>query len=993
MKKHVFISYARSDGTEIAEELQSILERHAYTSFYDKRDIEAGDWLEQLIKGISDCKVFVPVLTQGYLKRISEGDGTVIMKEIKTAESEKNVTIISFVRNLDDIGYIPELFTNPQVANNTDQLLGYIFNVIPDALLEQAQNLSENYVNAFRSSREEEKSGILGDSNNIDRTIIIATDENKSDEKNCGRKELPETAETLLENNKAVCFTGDGGCGKTYLLQELFLNICKRVDYYAIYIKLADVFSANVKEEASEYKSNAILEYIETTFKLQNRIETEISKVERIPKVVFFLDGLNEVAAGRFKDAVNAITGLFQINEKIRIILSTRYMPSYLENDFKKITIKDLSEDEIRNYLGRPDIAINKKVLGVLCLPLYLRLYKLILKPGETIGDEAASKVGILRKIFIQQQIDSSGKIISDELRFAYSVILPHICFRMANSNSLNISDHDLFKYIRDAKKAISNQECDDDLETFEYCFEVQNDIDIGDFKSTKARTLKKAITDQLMPLVSGHGTYAEYQICHQDIRDFFAAHYIRSAFAVINTGSSVSGMKKLFEKTLLCFDPDRFDNETIPMITDMLPKQKNKFRLDIPYNKISEITGLDLSVLRLIYYIGNETIEGLHNATEEKYNACKELQDELDLCCRYVMSQKDGTLWKNNTDLVGDIMYLDAQLHRRTNDFDESIQISNALVKFAEDQNNDNLKYRAKNNIAKCELYQSTEYAKKEKDHTPCSEEVINRFLSAVEKLYENSHYWSSGNLYAMLLAYPDLISGRYLKEVFAEKDMKSRRLEAFQIEFNIWETNKEIYALQTCLSYVMHDFISPKELNKRNIIPEATETEKDKIAGKWIETLLEKRKKKQPMVHYFRALLLLKKETLNEEELDKAIKDLEVSYVISNQVNEKKETVKRVSPVIGCFVYTVLSDESKEKKKDALSIIADTMKDKVSQHNTDSFDYWYVLEDLQNTWKFLKCKREKEIRNIDCAVVENMLTELNDIYNKEAEVWRFAI
>lgn len=72
----IFISYARSDGSEVAGQLETALHESHHEPWLDKPNIEAGkDWSYEIEKAIGECTILLAVLTKGaYNSNICRGE-------------------------------------------------------------------------------------------------------------------------------------------------------------------------------------------------------------------------------------------------------------------------------------------------------------------------------------------------------------------------------------------------------------------------------------------------------------------------------------------------------------------------------------------------------------------------------------------------------------------------------------------------------------------------------------------------------------------------------------------------------------------------------------------------------------------------------------------------------------------------------------------------------------------------------------------------------
>ena len=100
---HVFISYRRETGSEIALLLQTKLKESGYSVFLDCDSLKSGRFNEAILKHIEDASDFIIVLSNGCLERC-RNSGDFVRREIAHAiETKRNI-----------IPYIMHDFTFPQ---------------------------------------------------------------------------------------------------------------------------------------------------------------------------------------------------------------------------------------------------------------------------------------------------------------------------------------------------------------------------------------------------------------------------------------------------------------------------------------------------------------------------------------------------------------------------------------------------------------------------------------------------------------------------------------------------------------------------------------------------------------------------------------------------------------------------------------------------------------------------------------------------------------
>ncbi len=62
----IFISYARKDGTELAQSLQSDLQKRGYDAWLDKQRIEGGEsWTNTIEQAIDEADYLLALMTPG----------------------------------------------------------------------------------------------------------------------------------------------------------------------------------------------------------------------------------------------------------------------------------------------------------------------------------------------------------------------------------------------------------------------------------------------------------------------------------------------------------------------------------------------------------------------------------------------------------------------------------------------------------------------------------------------------------------------------------------------------------------------------------------------------------------------------------------------------------------------------------------------------------------------------------------------------------------
>lgn len=93
----VFIAYSRRDAGDFAEYMYKYLNKFGYDVFTDISSIRIGDiWSSSIEKNISDCDIFVVIVTYGALQSIE------VEKEVLQAHKEMKLIIPCFYKNMID---------------------------------------------------------------------------------------------------------------------------------------------------------------------------------------------------------------------------------------------------------------------------------------------------------------------------------------------------------------------------------------------------------------------------------------------------------------------------------------------------------------------------------------------------------------------------------------------------------------------------------------------------------------------------------------------------------------------------------------------------------------------------------------------------------------------------------------------------------------------------------------------------------------------------
>lgn len=1012
--KKVFISYRHFDGSQVAESIKLFFDEHtAYDSFLDKTDIGRGEWNETLEKEVIESEVLVMVVTPGYIERLcgnehnESGEKNVIKNEVACFVKSHHGyhDIIPFYPNKEFCGLLGNttlpcvvIGENPNTRlkdlqhtiNDFDYLFRLVSNQCPGTYFEKAQKKSLDYINNWQESQK----GILYDPDEISRTLIF---------NNCCYEGSAKTLVNLFQHHPRIIIEGDGGCGKTFILQKLFRELCTIKGYACVYIKMSDItdWAAPKKSKSNTAEACPIIRHIANLIgDRRGQYLRELGDFDHRPQVVLFLDGLNEVPSTCRRQALKAITSLNDF--KVNVVMTTRYNRD-LKNSFISVRLKSLEDGEIADYLHCAELHLSEN--SILRFPLYLRLFKLSKTNITDANREISSKIDILSDVFIDHPVDKFGNELDSGLHAAYLLILPVICFYMFSKDTLTITHSDLLSIISLNSTLPANP---NDIAALEACFDFHNaNISIADFPRDNLNRFISAITDQLFPDVSDNKLEKSFRICHQDIRDFFAARFIQSIKRLLTKRESQEAKAfireaiRLFKSLNKEFDGCRFDSEAYQLMLQMLGNS-----IEMPLEETRDDPEICLFLIAVLYSMVKYSLELEHNGSEGKRLVCEMLLRILRPAYELLRSFSDDILIKRSR-IVANIYYITAECYRRLSDYNNSRSISDEELRLGEIVKDNEIISEALNNDVKCTLYMALNTAKKEQGEYSAEAEKL--YASALAIMRANRSGLLMTSLYSMLRTNPDLVSKRYVSSCIGN-NMPKRRTEAFQDVLRLYEnSNGDFeYLLQTALSYMLHGYVNIHKTAEKTIdginttfhfwpIPDETNTDEPTSAFDYqivinsAEEMLDVLLKQGGnwAANCFKGLIQLHKSGINDETLESLEKSFRVEQGINDaQQSQPVELVRGLC--LGCFVYAAINYRlSWDERNRLLTAVKTTMELNVQEHSVDSFDAYYALKDIQEAWSGLK---DGYLFHLDESTVEkiSMLVKyLEELYNKENYKW----
>lgn len=248
---------------------------------------------------------------------------------------------------------------------------------------------------------------------------------------------------------------GRGGSGKTvamlYLMQYLYER--KIAAFYVPLYELGNELSA----------TDYILRQIEQR---RNMYSAELDSFLSSKKVVFLLDGLNEIQPEHeqfIRDKINLL-----MNKGVRIIITSRddrlqHKYRFLLENFVKMEISPIPADVVSAYLRKygHDEVQNESLLEILSSPLMLKLYNL--QQGNSAGsfytlenlwkkdNNAGSLIWNFLLTECKKTWEMSGREDDTNL-FAFLYIAPYIAWNMVDANKMSLSISDFNRFVREAR-------------------------------------------------------------------------------------------------------------------------------------------------------------------------------------------------------------------------------------------------------------------------------------------------------------------------------------------------------------------------------------------------------------------------------------------------------------------------------------------------------------------------------------------------------------
>lgn len=266
--------------------------------------------------------------------------------------------------------------------------------------------------------------------------------------------------ESVNENSHVNYFVfGEGGIGKTTQLRCLYLSALNdKRNIIPFYLSVKDlpasegenIFISSVKE----YCGNDV-----DVQELKNLLDGS-SSLRKNWAFLFIIDGYNEAVDTVKKNLRDAIFDLSKFNKNIFVISSRTDDDAEIHfPKFKKLKVKPLDTSKVLKILGSKAGLINKSLLNVLVVPIYLKYFLASYKKLRNSQIEKLIRKSDILDSYLQVTIDNckgstTGNSWTD-VEFTVNYYLPALAFEMHQRGFVSCDN----KTINKIRKAIDSSE------------------------------------------------------------------------------------------------------------------------------------------------------------------------------------------------------------------------------------------------------------------------------------------------------------------------------------------------------------------------------------------------------------------------------------------------------------------------------------------------------------------------------------------------------
>ena len=757
----------------------------------------------------------------------------------------------------------------------------------------------------------------------------------------------PKTDDSIARKN--IFINAEGGAGKTTAFIEIYRRLLKDELFFGgqrlipVYIPLT-AFNSIENTESEIKVNNIFLRYLyekyDYKYKDYTDYEANISKLvldaEKCQfRFLFMLDAINEKY--EWQRITSDILNLSKM-KNVCVIVSSRTSIAVFDS-WHNIELSGISSDVVASEISGE--IIDAKTRELLSIPFYMAKYKELEHNKIYIASDRINRYTLLSVYFdflFSKQLATNSRIIigkytyEENLKFSRNKLLPMICFVMMRKYAMVFSSGNpqMMKLI----KEILILQGFGDEEAEYYCSNIREYIE-SFFVSTG--------------IFIRIGDNGKYRISHEIYRDFLAAEYIvnciKDDHKIADSRFKItSDALKLISFPLFGMINMTAENGEFIPNADKQEKICITIKTFWGDSNSEEESDVQYFNFAFIYY---NLIETFKNGSSEKAEFCKSTEDLLKIIYNKLILY---IRYKAHDYGDFEVIRLYAEVLRRNRKFSESIVVSRKLAELA--GNADKWNKTAIHNEAKCYIYEAFDIARM---NSGFSDEAYEKYCKGLNILHElnDGGYTLSSNLYAMLVAYPDPVSERYMYRYLGDGDKHSRRMKGFFLNLNAARKaylrnkngNSYNYPLKQCMIAMMNKDISYTE--------DAAQIECLGIAGILDNTNNYSAYNEAYYQNTLKVAAVIMK-YLREKDYSFALECLQAKLMLlrGDDVNDDLITLLQMSSgqAISIFTMSLLLNDNDINGIENTVI---ELKKKAEARSPDSFDAIYIQTDLKAIWE----------------------------------------
>ena len=772
--------------------------------------------------------------------------------------------------------------------------------------------------------------------------------------------------QALMEQAKNWLLISEGGSGKTTSLLESFRyfhsnpQFCCGKRIIPIYVPLAECRSHDdytIREYIILHYGAADCLPCDSIKSFWKRYETNIfDKQDTAFFYLLMLDAINENYFGEnLTEEIRTLSKLCNV----RVILTSRTLLAPFK-DWMKIKLEALSDSVVESEVE--STRLGESILKLLKTPFYLSKYHKLKMAGVDDGFlqhmNAYSLLATYYRWMVDKQISANRTLATDTaVPFAKQetavceTLLPLLCFAASSHQKMFLDWNDL---------------------------KIRNEVSKRLKKGKNSEVLVRLISEYgmehlidsfIVPLGPITAVDGRYKITHEIYRDFLCAKYMAEH---IQNAESISNSNFRCSEDVLnmianaCMGKACFADKNGLVMTTSKEMLQVFFPIDTP-------EGVQHGFFNYCFIVYN-LLESFRNGSNEKEVFCQQFLDisrafftKLKIC----LGAKRLEVKKNHLEIIR----IHAEILRRIALYDEAVDVSEYLIQCIRDTALEiDYLMETRHIKIKCSIYAAFDQAKRK----TADDQIANSYTKALYELRDLTEegYPPSANLYAMLLAYPDAISERFVSIYCEKANVRQRRKTAFETNLKsmVAEYKKSTDAVQyhypmlQCITALLHEDVSC--YNKQEDI-ELFDTE-DLISGdilRFGDFCTEKREISLLLAQKLLCYLMQKKNA-------QILYCLYAKMLLLQGITDKSELLpyleKSKDQPLSIFMNSLLG---KDNDASVIDDISNALEKRAQNRTPDSFDAIYIQEDMKAMWDMFLCNGA-EYSKPYCEAVSRLLS-----------------